>query len=364
MSSNSTDLDISCPRCGEEVSNGWTYCPYCSLTLEVPAGQQTILSDRIRYIRRESEVRSRRQILYRWILTFSSIFTVILIVGGGILLFHPAFVPSLFQPRAELPVPMPAQPEDLKPTGLPAVPVLYFTWVPIPAGKFKMGEPGRTEDVELDAFEIMKYEVTNQQWWDYLWDEQDRLRRKEKFNRAVPRHWNWNANSEEFEFPQVPSRLHDLPVVHITWYQANDFCTFYLRKKLKCAKTYLPTNAQWEMAARGTEDVRRYPWGDEATVERDSYRELRCNVRETGIRMATDVTFFPLDRSPFGVLGMAGNVAEFVGYPEYNDMAYKGGSFEDPVVDAQIHFKTVIPPRSTFTWSNVGFRAARELEED
>jgi len=238
-----------------------------------------------------------------------------------------------------------------------------FEWVQIPKGTVRFGEPGRTVEVDLDAFEIMKYEVTNRQWWEYLRSEESRLRRLAKFNRAVPRHWNWNRKLDAGEFPSVPSGLNDRPVVHITWYQANDFSTVYLRRKLECAETYLPTGAQWEMAARGTEDVRRYPWGDEATVERDSYRELRCNVRETGIRMATDVALFPLDRSPFGVFGMAGNVSEFVGYPVRNQMAYRGGSFEDPVVDAQIHIKVVIPPRSTFTWSNVGFRAARAVSE-
>ena len=363
MSLNATEIDLTCPRCGERVQSDWGYCPFCSMALEAPAGERATLSDRIRYIRRDSEVRSRRQAVYRWGLTFATIFTVLLIVGGGVLLFHPAFVPSLFQPPEPRVWEILARVAEPEPTELPEAPVLQFQWVKVPAGKFRYGRPGSTVEVELDAFEIMQYEVTNQQWWDYLWDEQNRLRRTLKFRRSVPRHWGWDANAGEFEFPQVPNGLHDLPVVNITWYQANDFCTVYLQNKLKCAETYLPTSAQWELAARGFEDERRYPWGDQATLDQGSYQVQRCNVRETGNRRPVDVRRFPKDRSPFGVLGMAGNVAEFVGYLETNDMAYKGGSFEDPVVDAQIHIQTAIPPRSTFTWSNVGFRAARDLEE-
>jgi formylglycine-generating enzyme required for sulfatase activity len=234
--------------------------------------------------------------------------------------------------------------------------------VKIPGGRVHYGDPGHAKDVELDAFEIMKYEVTNQQWWDYLWDEQKRLMRQGRFAAAVPRHWGWKANTTSLGFPRVPTGLHDLPVVHVTWYQANDFCTVYLRKKLKCGAAYLPTSAQWEMAARGTEDVRRYPWGDEASVDRGGVRELLGNVRETGIRGPSEVRRFDRDRSPFGVIGMGGNVSEFVGFPAANRMAYKGGSFADPVVDAAIHIETTIPPGSTFTWSNVGFRAARDVE--
>jgi len=251
-----------------------------------------------------------------------------------------------------------ARPETAEP---PEAPLLAFQWVKIPAGKVLHGNPQRPKVVELDAFEIMQYEVTNQQWWDYLRDERARLKRLDHFRQAVPRHWNWESRTAEF--PQVPSGMHDLPVVHVTWYQANDFCTVYLPKKLKCGQAYLPTSAQWEMAARGAGNARRYPWGDEATLEREGVYVFMCNIRETGIRRAVNVTLFPMDESPFGVRGMAGNVSEFVGYSVRNQMAYKGGSFADPVVDAQIHIETEIPPRSTFTWSNVGFRAARFVPE-
>jgi formylglycine-generating enzyme required for sulfatase activity len=274
-------------------------------------------------------------------------------------------VPSLFQPGDGWVLEMQARATtEPEPADMPAAPVLEFEWIRIPAGKFQYGRPGSTIEVELDEFEIMKHEVTNQQWQEYLWSEKDWLMRRGVFNQSVPRNWGWDPGAGEFEFPQVPSGLHDLPVVYITWTRANDFCTRYLPKKLKCREAYLPTSEQWEMAARGTEDVRRYPWGDEATIDRGGFRELRCNVRETGLRRAVDVQLFPADKSFFGVMGMAGNVAEFVGDPERNYMAYKAGSYEDPVIDAQIHIETVIPPRSTFTWRNVGFRAARRVDEE
>jgi formylglycine-generating enzyme required for sulfatase activity len=362
MTVNQTEVALPCPRCGSEVQTSWNFCPHCSLALEVPAGERATLSDRIRYIRRDSQTRSRRQVIYRWILTVSTVMTVLIIVGGGIILFHPAFVPSLFEPGEPLVVEKTIRAVPPQIPELPAAAVTKFYWVRIPAGTVRVGEPGNTTPVELDAFEIMKYEVTNQQWWHYLFDEQDRLRRKQLFARAVPRNWDWDPHSDEF--PSVPLGLHDKPVVYINWYQANDFCSVYLRRKLQCPETYLPSSAQWEMAARGTKDERRYPWGDEPTIDRGGIIELRCNVRETGLRRPVDVTEFPKDLSPFGVFGMAGNVSEFVGYAPTGHMAYRGGSFDDAVIDAQIHFETVLTPRSTFSWSYVGFRAARQPVEE
>ncbi len=95
--------------------------------------------------------------------------------------------------------------------------------------------------------------------------------------------------------------LPNYPVVNVTWYEAMAFCG-WLSEKLGCPVT-LPTEAQWEKAARGP-DGRRYPWGEDITPE-------HANYDETGIGTTTPVGLFPLGASPYGALDMTGNAWEW-----------------------------------------------------
>ncbi|HIE28389.1 TPA: PEGA domain-containing protein [Candidatus Poribacteria bacterium] len=155
----------------------------------------------------------------------------------------------------------------------------------IPAGEFIMGSPeGEGDDDEhpqhtvfLDAFYIDKYEVTNAQYKQFM----------DATGHKAPEYWN----DERYNQPNQP-------VVGVSWYDAVAYC--------KWAGKRLPTEAEWEKAARGT-DGREYPWGNE-------WDSLKCNseIGGDGYEYTAPVGSFPDGASPYGVMDMAGNVWEWV----------------------------------------------------
>lgn len=160
----------------------------------------------------------------------------------------------------------------------------------VPAGPFIMGSDEDTDmekprrEVFVDAFFIDRHEVTNAQYLKFV--------RATRHTPPTPteeppilEHNLWVGSS-------VPKEFLDLPVVNVTWEDAAAYAAWVGKR--------LPTEAEWEKAARGT-DGRRYPWGDD-------FVKGYCNVEGKG---AAPVGSFPHDRSPFGCFDMAGNVAEW-----------------------------------------------------
>jgi formylglycine-generating enzyme required for sulfatase activity len=162
----------------------------------------------------------------------------------------------------------------------------------VPAGEFFMGsDPKRDkaaydwEDekpqhgVTLAMFQIGRYPVTVAEYACFV-----RLGQKEP--------GNWRA--------QVAKLDHS--VVNVTWHDAAAYAAWLA--KLTGQLWHLPTEAEWEKAARGT-DGRIYLWGD-------AFDRARCNTIESGIGTTTPVGSYPNGASPYGTQDMAGNVWEWV----------------------------------------------------
>lgn len=207
-----------------------------------------------------------------------------------------------------------------------AVPVypattIPFEWVTIPAGEFLMGSrkkgffersfgvsvPGKLTNTPIDNdasdselpqhklylpnYWIARVPVTNEQYKQFV----------EATSRPAPEYW---------QNGQIPKGKEKHPVVYVRWYDAVAFCDW--------AKVRLPTEAEWEKAARGT-DGQIYPWGNELPDKN------RCNFNWY-VGDTTPVGNYPQGESFYGCFDMAGNVWEWTStkwLSNYQDYASK-----------------------------------------
>jgi formylglycine-generating enzyme required for sulfatase activity len=245
-----------------------------------------------------------------------------------------AVISAIFYLSSRSPAPASTPQPSLPPEGM----------VLIPGGKFVMGrnggggDEGPAHEVEVKSFFLDVNEVTNQSYAKFV----------EATRRPAPKNWKYNGS-------YMPGEA-TVPVTYVTWEDATAYA--------KWADKRLPTEAEWEYAARGGAKSFLYPWGND-------WLAGAANVDRKGQAKPAPVRSFEQDVSAFGVFDLAGNVSEWVqdhytskygASPDQQLRVYRGGNFLDA------------PDKSTntFRWSDyptdipddqilrVGFRCAKD----
>jgi formylglycine-generating enzyme required for sulfatase activity len=193
-------------------------------------------------------------------------------------------------------------------------PLLDRSMVLVPAGEFTMGSLGGDSDeqpvhkVYVSAFFMDKHQVAVGQYARFL----------EATHQERPAEWT------AMNKPAYQNR----PIANVDWAEADTYC--------KWAGKRLPTEAEWEKAARGT-DGRTYPWGNEPPTQlhANAGKEVFSN-RGT----LTPVGTFDAGKSPYGIYDMAGNVWEWVS-DWYDQDYYKSSPVQNPPGPRKGDYKVV-----------------------
>lgn len=228
------------------------------------------------------------------------------------------------------------------------------TFVLIPAGHFLMGcEHGQDEErpvhrVWVDAFEMAIYQVRNRDFAAFL----------AATNHPATPEWG----NPCFNDP-------DQPVVAVSWFEAVKFCDWI--SDLTGRRYRLPTEAEWERAARGGQEGLLYPWGDEPAQSRPEYLRRWGGEVNGPRRVGEDAP------NAFGVYDLCENVHEWCAdwfdrdyyshSPERNPRgpatgerrASRGGSWRHHVKVSRCAARSSIPP--TFQYADYGFRLVRDI---
>jgi formylglycine-generating enzyme required for sulfatase activity len=225
----------------------------------------------------------------------------------------------------------------------------------IPAGPFQMGSNQPMENpihtVTLNSFWMDVYEVTNARYAECV-----------AAKKCQPPASNqlFSTRSDYYTNGQYAN----YPVLYVSWDDANAYCTWRGAR--------LPTEAEWEKAARGGLEGKLYPWGDTAPVctpgAINGAQFGGCTVQDT-------VTVGSFKPNRYGVYDMAGNVWEWandwsdenyyssssgnnpIGPPSGNQKVLRGGSWGLTAGSMRVTYRTSAVP--TLSYFNVGFRCAR-----
>ena len=261
------------------------------------------------------------------------------------------------------------------------------TWTLIPSAEFFMGLHAHQTDVEYD-YEIMLTDVTNDQFAQFL--NEARVDGAVGFEGAVPvgyypgDEFHGHEHEEEIAEGMYPLAALDdpgtklelqgqdysvvpgfgnHPATLVSWFGARAYCDYYGWR--------LPTEVEWEKAARG-EDGRPFPWGDGIQPQKANYYSSHDIFEKTfgGSGGTTPVGFYngqtyagfqTLDSpSPYGLYDMAGNVWQWTGdvYPDQHYRYMRGGSYQNYAYNLRVWTRNSAGP--TYTSPSVGFRCVRD----
>ncbi|MGZ8975703.1 SUMF1/EgtB/PvdO family nonheme iron enzyme, partial [Methylomagnum sp.] len=226
-------------------------------------------------------------------------------------------------------------------------------WVLIPAGEFTMGDGSEAHRVDLPEFRISRVPITQAQYQIFV----------QATDHPPPPDWTGK---------RAPKGKESHPVTRVSWHDALAYCRWLCEATGRSIA--LPSEAEWEKAARGMDDARAYPWGD-------AFDAAKCNTRESGFDGTSPVGIFAQGASPFGCLDMAGNVWEWTrslwgedGYKPSFDYPYdptdaarenldaggeilrlvRGGAWGSHRGDARCAFRGRLQPVNRY--GNLGFR--------
>jgi formylglycine-generating enzyme required for sulfatase activity len=225
--------------------------------------------------------------------------------------------------------------------------------VRVPEGWFWMGSEAGLDCERprhrawVDGFEMAVFQVTNREYANFL--------------AATGRRPVEHISEPGFNHPQQP-------VVAVSWFEAFAYCEWL--SAATCRQYRLPTEAEWERAARGGVDDNLYPWGNEPPQSRPGY----ATKWKTGPERVGES-----EPNQYGLYEMCENVHEwcsdwfdpayYLNSPERNPpgavagvrRASRGGSWRHHVKNSKCHTRSSIPPE--FQYADYGFRIVRELTD-
>jgi serine/threonine-protein kinase len=243
-----------------------------------------------------------------------------------------------------------------------------MTIVYIPAGEFLMGSTDEDPDaadneepqhtVSLDAYWMDRTEVTVAQFRAFAEATGYRTLAEQRgyADAWVESAEGWQpVTGADWRHPFGPeSNAEDNhPVVQVSWDDAVAYCTW--------AGGSLPTEAQWEKAARGT-DGRTYPWGDAFEGSSVNFCDVHCqraSAYDDGYQFTAPVGSYPAGVSPYGMLDMAGNVWEWTA-DRYAATYYAHSPAENPPGPAKGQYRVL--RGGSWNHSKDGMRTAFRLD--